>query len=123
MVHLRKSRRSGQKRLNDVLIEAKDRFYLHSGVTGALLEDDLQTTMRVAGTLFTALQHVGEWRRTMNWKPELMGRQQLADAKCMSTPTSFLVPPTPLNSSADQESLSSFTATSSADPTTTVGKQ
>lgn len=39
------------------------------------------------------------------------------------TPTSPLVPPTPLNSPVDQESSFSFVASPTIDPTTSVGKQ
>jgi hypothetical protein len=54
-------------------------------------------------------------------------RHRLSDVTAFmsepSTLTSPLVPPTPLNSPVDQRSSSSFAATPSTDPTTTIGKQ
>ena len=102
------------------------------------LKTTFKTTLRVVGALFTSICRRMETDdddlEARVHGPPTTSRSQMYDTARHqspdvtafigepSTPTSPLVPPTPLNSPIDQESLSSFAATST-DPTTTVGKQ
>jgi WD repeat-containing protein 26 len=103
------------------------------------LKTTFKTTLRVVGALFTSTcrrmetddddleSRVHGPPTTSQSQMYDPARHQLSDVTAFigepSTPTSPLVPPTPLNSPVDQEYFSSFAATSSTDPTTTVGKQ
>ena len=139
------SRHRGQKWLSDVLIEAKDR-YLNPGVTWAqrgisVAVRNLKSAFKstVVGVLSTSTCRSTETDdddlEARVHGPPTTSRSQLYDPTSHrlsdvtafmsepSTPTSPLVPPTPLNSPVDQGSSSSFAAAPTTDPTTTVGKQ
>ena len=105
------------------------------------LRTTFKSTLRVVGVLSTStcrgtetddddleaqVHHEPTTSRSQMYDPT-GHRLSLSDATAVmsepSTPTSPLVPPTPLNSPVDQESSFSFAANPTTDPTTTVGKQ
>ena len=138
------SRHSGQKWLSDVLIEAKDRFWLSPGITwtrrGVLIVyHHLMTAFKAMfGILPTptcwstetddddleAHVHGPPASRFQNYDPT---RHRISDATAPmsepSSPTSPFVPPTPLNSPVHQTFVPSFVATANNDRTTSISKQ
>ena len=137
------SRHRGQKWLSDVLIEAKDRFWHRPGITwtkrgfliaGCHLNSVFKGAWRILGAFSLStcrstamdnddLEAQGlPTNRSQMYDPT---KRQTSNATIMSeppTPTSPLVPPTPLNSPVAQD-FDDCAPTPDADNTMTVGKQ
>jgi WD repeat-containing protein 26 len=98
-------------------------------VAGRHLKTTFKTALRVIGMLSTLTCRITETDDD-DLEARVHGppASPLSDATAVMmsepfTPTSPLVPPTPLNSPVDQESSFSFVTAPTIDPTTTVGKQ
>ena len=141
------SQHGGQKWLSDVLIEAKDRFWLSPGITwakrgiliaGRHLKTAFKATFRVVGLLPTStcrsteiddddLEAQVHEPPTSRFQMYDLPKHRISDATAVmsesSPPTSPLVPPTPLNSPVEQEFPFSCAATPSIDHTTITSKQ